>query len=147
MTFKFYFALLLFILLTSCNNASSNEEVQSEQAVSSSNPHGIELINNKKWVVAPNMMKRIQIFATDIQEFDGTTVEEYKALSDRLTENLSILTSNCTMTGQAHDELHKWLLPFLDTSRTFAKESKLSEMEETVAKLKSEIDIFGQYFE
>ncbi len=144
---KYTFSFLLIIAFTSCENNTSNEETPTEQTEVITNPHGIVLLDNEKWQVAPDMMSIIQVFATDVLEFNGTTEEEYKALSERLTESLNELTSNCTMKGQAHDELHKWLLPFLDTSRSFAKDTELSQMESSVKTLKEEIVVFSEFFE
>lgn len=132
----------LILLLSSCSNNENTTAQILEKA-----PHDLVLNNDAKWVVVPDMMKTIQLFATSIVEFDGTTLEEHKVLSKQIEDNLNTLTSNCTMTGQAHDELHKWLLPFLDTSRAFAEATKLSEMENSVISLKNEIHIFQQYFE
>lgn len=133
---------LLILLLSSCSNNENTTAQILEKA-----PHDLVLDNDAKWEVVPDMMKTIQLFATSIVEFDGTTIEEHQALSKQIEDNLNTLTSNCTMTGQAHDELHKWLLPFLDTSREFADATKLSEMENSVISLKNEIHIFQQYFE
>ena len=133
---------LLILLLASCSNNENTTAQILEKA-----PHDLVLNNDAKWEVVPDMMKTIQLFATSIVEFNGTTIEEHKALSKQIEDNLNTLTSNCTMTGQAHDELRKWLLPFLDTSREFADATKLSEMENSVISLKNEIHIFQQYFE
>lgn len=144
---KYTFATFLIIAFTSCENNASNEKKPTEQAGVITNPHEILLLNNQKWKIAPEMMSIIQVFATDIQEFNGGTEEDYKALSKRLTKKLNELTSNCTMKGQAHDELHKWLLPFLDLSRSFAKDTELSQMESSVKTLKEEIVVFSEFFE
>ena len=70
--------------------------------------------NGEKWKVAPNMMAHIAKMNTDVVNFKGSELKDYKELSDKLIDSSNLLTSNCTMTGQAHDELHKWLLPYIN---------------------------------
>ena len=58
-------------------------------------------------------------------------------------ENLDLLTSNCTMKGQAHDELHKWLLPYLDLVTDFSKDKSAEQF----AEIQNAFTTFNQYFE
>lgn len=132
----------LIFLLTACSSTDDNANQTIENA-----PHDLVLDNNAKWIVVPDMMETIQLLATAIVDFKGTTIEDHQVLAKQIEDNLNTLTSNCTMTGQAHDELHKWLLPFLDSSKQFNEATELSELKNCVISLKEEINIFQHYFE
>jgi len=139
----------IILLLTSCT--SSQEEVSAKDISvieeSNFNPHDIELINGEKWKVDEGMMITTQLIANKVQTFDGKTMEEYKEYSTSLSNLISELTSNCTMKGQAHDELHKWLVPFIGLSKGLKKSEDIAELSKIDGELKSEIVVFGDYFE
>jgi len=96
----------------------------------------IELLNDKKWIVDKPMMDIIQNIKKEVMNFDGKTLEDYNKLSEKINNHLAVLTKSCTMTGQGHDELHKWLLPFLDISKTFAKSKTLKDAQENYQVIK-----------
>lgn len=106
----------------------------------------IEVLNGEKWVVDRPMMKIIQDIKKEVVQFNGETLKDYKTLSNKITEHLNVLTSSCTMTGQGHDELHKWLLPFLDISKTFAKSSNLQEAKDNYQIIKHSFHLVDENF-
>ncbi|HCA82168.1 MAG TPA: hypothetical protein DEP18_00155, partial [Flavobacteriales bacterium] len=108
---------------------------------------GIQLNDGKKWVVEPKMLVYIRTIETDLLNFKGTTMDEYNQLAGAIDNELGLLTSNCTMSGQAHDELHKWLLPFIDSSDAFFDEEELSQKKEKLSALKLSFETFNTYFE
>lgn len=103
--------------------------------------------DGKKWVVEPKMLVYIRTIETDLLNFKGTTMDEYNQLAGAIDNELGLLTSNCTMSGQAHDELHKWLLPFIDSSDAFFDEEELSQKKEKLSALKLSFETFNTYFE
>ena len=89
------------------------------------------------------MMAHIRNMEKDITSFDNSKPENYQVLADNLKENLDLLTSNCTMKGQAHDELHKWLLPYLDLVDDFSKNKSAEQFTE----IQNSFKTFNHYFE
>jgi len=51
------------------------------------------------------------------------------------------------MEGQAHDELHKWLLPFIELSEEFDVATELEEQEQIYREFKASFKIYNTYFE
>ncbi len=138
---------LLVLSACSTEQKETTQEVEQVETVVTYNPHDIELINGEKWKVDEGMMVTIQLIANKVQTFDGKTMEEYKEYSTSLSNLISELTSNCTMKGQAHDELHKWLVPFIGLSKELKKSEDIAELSKIDGELKSEIVVFGDYFE
>ena len=102
--------------LFSCGNNESKEK-QSESIVQEEGERengAIELNKGEKWKVDAPRMVHIQKMENDAAVFQGETVEEYKALADSLNGNIKLLTSSCTMKGQAHNELHECLLTYIN---------------------------------
>ena len=84
---------------------------------------------------------------TDVNDFVGTALTDYQTLATSLQENINLLTSNCTMTGKAHDELHKWLLPYIDTVDEFAAQTEVSTYVNLLDEIKISFTTFNQYFQ
>ena len=141
------------ILLFSCNIATKEQEKVKTDTVSQEPEHQhdenetIELNNGEKWKVDENMITHIHNMENDLSNFKGTTLTEYKTLSENLQKNVDLLTSNCTMQGKAHDELHKWLLPFLELAEEFEASKNDQEFEEKYQAIKISFITFNTYFE
>lgn len=106
----------------------------------------IELDNGQKWKVVDEMMGHIRNMEKDVVSFHGSTINDYQSLSLKLEKNIELLTSNCTMTGKAHDELHKWLLPYIDLVDALSNAENTKEAAEKYAELKDSFEVFNQYF-
>lgn len=131
--------------LFSCNDKAkteTNEPVATEEH-QHSDDEAIQLNEGKKWKVDESMMAHIRTMEKDIASFNNSKPENYPVLADDLKKNLDLLTSNCTMKGQAHDELHKWLLPFIDLADKFSKDKSAEQFTE----IQNSFKTFNQYFE
>lgn len=80
----------------------------------------LKLNGEEKWVVNEEMMVNVRNIEKEVTSFSGTTMEDYAKLSKGLKTSISQITSSCTMTGESHDELHKWLLPHIEMVNEFA---------------------------
>lgn len=135
-------SIILLLLITSCTNQSDSKE----NSESDKNTYNIELVNNEKWEVSKEMMVHIKNMESDIEALSKQSSPNYKELGSKLDENIGLLTSNCTMTGKAHDELHKWLLPFIDLVKDLnAADSKEDQMQSFKA-IQESMNEFNMYF-
>ena len=92
------------------------------------------------------MMIHIQNMEIEINSFDSQNENDYNNLAKSIDNHLDLLTGNCTMKGQAHDELHKWLLPFLDLSEEFSASQTIEEFTTNFEKIKTSFITFNTYF-
>ena len=111
------------LFLFSCNNKTEQEPTAESPTVETEvhehvTDEPLQLNDGQKWKVDDNMMAHITAMEKDIASLDKP--EDFNKLSENLNKNLGLLTSNCTMKGQAHDELHKWLLPYIDLVEAFS---------------------------
>lgn len=139
-------------ILTGCGNPDNSERTKAESPAQKTHTHTgeeetIELNNGEKWKVDANMMVHINSMETEVLAFNGTTLPEYKTLSASLQQNIELLTSNCTMEGKAHDELHKWLVPFIDLVDVFAGATNEEDAEDHYVHIKTSLTRFHKYFE
>lgn len=144
----------LFFSCTNTSNESANENNESETTeITAEEDHhhdedeALVLDNGKKWKVIESMLVYIRNMEKAVNNFDGKESKDYVALAKIIDENASELTTKCTMEGQAHDELHKWLVPFLGYSEQFDEATELAEQEQIYNDIKASFVEFNTYFE
>jgi hypothetical protein len=143
MKIKFFIAAMsLIALLPSCTNQTESNE----SSESAENTYDIELVNNEKWEVNKEMMVHIKDMESDIDVASSQSSPNYEELGSKLDENIGLLTSNCTMTGKAHDELHKWLLPFIDLVKELNASDSKEKQQKSFEAIKESMNEFNTYF-
>lgn len=156
MKIRIIFLFVAGFILFGCNSDSNkNIKVQKDSLVVEEHHHNeeadaIQMDSGKKWVIVPEMMKYLRNIENAVAEFpkkENHSFDDYKILAQLIEKNLESLTSNCTMTGQAHDELHKWLVPFLDLSKEFSESKNQEEAKNNFQKVKESFEVFNKYFE
>jgi hypothetical protein len=145
--------LIFMLLLFSCgNNNHEKPKEQSETAIHEEQQYNedsvvIELNNEEKWKVDANMLAHIRTMENSVVSFANEDPKDFKTLTKKLQSNLDLLTSNCTMTGKAHDELHKWLLPYIDMVNQLSKAKDETESAKHFKKIEHSFITFNQYFQ
>ena len=104
----------------------------------------IVLNDGQKWKVDDNMMVHIEQMANDVK----ATAEnkEYDKLNKKLRAGINALTSDCTMKGKAHDELHKWLLPFIRTANEHKADMTEKQKNDWFTEVQESMTEFNKYF-
>lgn len=157
---KKYFAILIVVLMGityGCNNPVNEENSEiSKKPLTASTEHeysesdSIELNNGAKWKVVSAMMVHIRNMESDINRFSETKhieLMDFTLLGASLQRNIDLLTSNCTMEGKAHDELHKWLLPYIDLVDKLNNSNNSDEALHNFEEIKASYISFNKYFE
>ena len=141
------------LILFSCGNTSNEKsKEQTETVTHEEHQHNaeiqtIELNNGEKWEVDTNMITHIRNMENDVISFAKVEQKDYKSLSEKLQSNIDLLTSNCTMKGKAHDELHKWLLPYIDLVKELSEANNETEAEKQFENIQNSFTTFNQYFQ
>lgn len=108
----------------------------------------LELNHGRKWVVDKPMMGHIRHLAEAVRAQDQPrSATEHKALATLIQDDLGLLVTNCTMEGKAHDELHKWLMPFLGLSAEYARLTDATAQNQMLVEIERSLDLFDIYFE
>ncbi|NUM31605.1 MAG: hypothetical protein HUU47_04700 [Bacteroidetes bacterium] len=156
MNTKLKILLLLFSvnMIVSCTNTSKKSNINTSDSLSEIDEHqhntendSISLNEGKKWKVNTDMMLHISKMKSDVAIFEKNKKRDYNTLAKNLSKGLDSLTSNCTMEGKAHDELHKWLVPFIELVDEFSENTESKEAEHLYLKIKSSFEEFDKFFE
>ena len=141
------------LFLFSCSNTSNEKSKQQTETVTheehqhNNEMQTIELNNGEKWKVDANMITHIRNMENDIISFSTVEQKDYKSLAEKLQSNIDLLTSNCTMKGKAHDELHKWLLPYIDLVKELSEAKDETEASKQFQNIQTSFTAFNQYFQ
>ena len=106
----------------------------------------IVLDNGEKWTIISSMDVYLQEMEDLVSNFKGESLEDHQNLAKELKENISLLTSNCTMKGQAHDELHRWLLPYIELVDNYSKANSKQAAAKHFTKVKNSFENYNKYF-
>jgi len=137
----FLFISLLLIIISCDSNEQITEYHQFEL------DYTLLLNDGEKWQVVDHMMDELRqieeiVIANNAIE-SAIVIDD---IADSLIVHLDLLTSNCTMQGQAHDELHKWLVPFINLVNEFAKNEDEDIAKEQLKEMKKSFEVFNTYF-
>ncbi len=107
----------------------------------------LTLNDGEKWEIEAEMMGHIKEGEKRLRKYLNSAEDDYLKLAKSLSESNSNLIFSCSMTGPAHDMLHKWLHPHLRLVNELEKAESAEEAEKLVAALSESYGIFGAYFQ
>ncbi|MBI3136444.1 MAG: hypothetical protein HYZ14_17345 [Bacteroidetes bacterium] len=153
--------LILTVFLNSCSSDTTKPDeslqtesappAQTEETHQHTESEPIQLNDGAKWKVDDKMLGFIRTIETEVHDFsefaEKQSLKMYHDLAAKISTNLDSLTSNCTMSGQAHDELHKWLLPMLDLSESFSASTSVKNADSLFSLISVSFLEFNLYFE
>ena len=128
---------------TNGHSETENHEGHGHDAESES----LKLNEGEKWKVNAEMLPAIQSMENDISSFESAGSKDYNALAGGLQKNIGLLTKSCTMTGQGHEELHKWLLPLIAEVKALSEADDEKVAAEKFQKIKASFEDYHQYFQ
>ncbi|MBK5209514.1 MAG: hypothetical protein JJE44_08440 [Flavobacteriaceae bacterium] len=138
-------ATLLFISCKENKKQQIVEPVQTEEEAHES--EGVlELNNGNLWMANIETTEGIQNMTKSISNFKDTeNMEAYPELKTKLEAEFGAIISKCTMTGEAHDQLHNYLLPMKPLFKDLAAED-LATRKSGLEKLTKYLSEYSAYF-
>lgn len=105
---------ILFLLFVMAGCSSEADMIRTPETTEA-NKHGLTLNEGKRWIADEETTAGIQDMQLTVERFgtgnDLGSPEAYQELGKTLKVELNTVFRKCTMTGPAHDELHKFLVP------------------------------------
>ena len=144
-TLLLFFYILIFSV--SCKNTHDHEHGNTTSEVENSAEADIALNNGEKWEVNEEMKPFITTSQTLLNEFIIAKSTEYDALAAQLKEKNSALIKSCTMQGQSHDELHKWLHPHMELIESLANTSDVADRALIATQIQKSFETYSRYFQ
>ncbi len=153
MKFKFQVLIIISIFVTTiaCENAKKkNQEsitkTESKEATNKSE-NKVDLDNGKRWIANQETTKGINNMIQLMNSFtDHENIDSYKALVDSLNSEFNIILKKCTMKGEAHNQLHNYLIPMKEKFKKLSS-NDLNESKNAVEDFKIHLSLYKDYFE
>jgi hypothetical protein len=143
------FSLLLFGCGNSTNEKSNNQadvvEHNEHHHDDESNP--LQLNSGEKWVVNEEMKPFILKAEGILNQYLESESQDYQTLAAQLKEENSGLIKSCTMKGESHDELHKWLYPHIELIESLSKAESTEQANKLITDLQASFSTYNQYFQ
>lgn len=147
---KLIFITVLSILI-SCKNTSEKEveakvEPVVEETVHDSEGDKVELDNGNLWEANEDTTIGINKMMSRLSSFTDTeNVAAYLKLKEGLETDFTELFQKCTMKGEAHNQLHNYLLPMIDLFEGISS-SEIVTCKKSFNELNSHLKLYATYF-
>ena len=105
------------VIIVVCNNNSQSKD--------------IKLDDSKIWVVNAEMKPHIEDEIALLNQFVAQKDRDYLELSKNLKIMNDSLIKSCTMTGESHDALHKWLFPHMELINQLSLAAEILDLHST----------------
>ena len=108
----------------------------------------LKLNNGEKWEANPETTQGIANMKMTLEEYASqpvTTRGYYPGLAQKLIAEFSDIFQNCTMKGDAHDQLHRYLLPMKPYLEKIGS-GDTKDAEQATAELTKYLNYYDSYF-
>lgn len=116
------------------------EEIQAEPQLE------LSLNDGKHWQANEETTAGINKMIGMMNDFSDTDTEAYQTLSDSLNSAYKLIFKQFTMKGEAHNQLHNYLLPMKKKFAAIVSEDK-GESEAAFEDLNAHLLLYADYFE
>lgn len=162
-TFKLILGIAVLVFAVSCDSktgkthnhsaAQQTDEHQQEQPASQkTNEHEhaegdvLQLNNGNLWEANLETTAGIDNMKLLIKSFsERDNMEAYATVKQNLEKEFGTIIAKCTMTGEAHNQLHKYLVPMKDLFDGLAA-SDLETRKASLNKINTHLDTYTKYF-
>ena len=128
-----FLLLFLSVLFQACTGNHQNSEVQTD--------------NGKRWEANPETTDGVANMQAILSKYDKVALEPETQvnLKNELENEFQIIFKKCTMKGEAHNQLHNYLLPMKEMFNGIESDIP-EEAEEAVIQLKQHLINYKNYF-
>jgi hypothetical protein len=135
----FFLSIFSLFLLASCNHSSDVEQ-------GSGQSEALSLNEGKKWPVNAEMKPHIEKAHEILKEYQARQDEDFKTLAEALDAQNTSLIKSCTMTGEGHEELHKWLYPHMELIDKLSDAKDKSSADQIISELENSFNTYHEFF-
>jgi hypothetical protein len=82
-----------------------------------------------------------------LNQYIESKSQDYQNLAAQLKEKNSGLIKSCTMKGESHDELHKWLYPHIELIESLSKAESTEQANKFITDLQASFSTYNQHFQ
>jgi hypothetical protein len=140
---KHLLSIMLFSFLINCNSKNSEKETDAGMKEGSLS---LVLNQGEKWKVNTEMLPHILRMEDRLQAFEQSKEKDFKDFGEKSQQDLDLLIASCTMKGESHEQLHKWLIPHIQLVKNMAVVENSMDGSELCKEMEHSFNTFNQYF-
>lgn len=151
------FALVTSLFLFGCGNQAeqshNHDHDDHAHEEDSHNEHmdhelkAMSLNNGVKWEMQPELMVNVGNMESIIDSVNNLESKDYAQIATELESETTNLINGCTMKGDSHNELHKWLEPHLAMVKDLKATTSADEAEAILSEIYASFTMLREYFE
>lgn len=147
------FLLIVFVAVGCGDSKKSEKTSDSDTLTASKEPSGdggemaLSLDNGKKWQANPETTQGIKNMRALVSDYSSRDdLDTPKELQDSLAAQMKLIFQRCTMEGEAHNQLHHYLLPLQEKMGQIIQED-IEASEKAMDDLYAYLQEYDTYFE
>lgn len=142
-------------MLSACQNNSKSrnqEAADVHDTIVHHEEHGqqvspVSLNNGKKWIANAETTEGINKMTALMTKFTHQPkADDYRSLKVNMETEFNLILQKCTMTGEAHEQLHKYLIPMTELFKKLNSED-MEVCLKAFDELKQHLTEYGNYFQ
>lgn len=127
--------------------ADNHDHAADEHAAHAANAAVVQLDNGQKWPANLETTEGIEKMSGMLAALPADAQSaDYLALKTKLESEFATILQKCTMTGEAHNQLHNYLLPMKDLIGEL-ESNAIEEQQEVVVQLNAYLNDYDLYFQ
>ncbi len=139
----FLAVVIVFIFAISCKNTTEKKQVKEQPQQTEE----LQLNNGKLWEANAETSEGINAMLELMANFsDDENPEAYATLKQNLETQFKTIIQKCTMTGEAHDQLHVFIVPMKDLFNGLTSSDSVNS-KEYFNRLDAHLKTYKNYFE
>ncbi len=155
---NYIICLVLVAFTVSCSESKKEEEQTNEKNETVSNEvtteeahediqEELHLHGENKWEVSEHMVAHIKSVDSLVNNYVVTSDKTPNELALEIDEQLKLVTQTCDMQGEAHAQLHLWLLPFWNFVDQLKESSDPENQVLILTEMKKSLEVYHTFFE
>ena len=143
------FALSSLVFLVACGDASTKvEKPVDDPAIHEEHDHAeaeagaVQLDHGKRWAANVETTEGVNEMLRLVDQHDPAFNDDVKLKND-LETSFKMIFEKCTMTGEAHEQLHNFLIPIHHTLDEMGAAPSAAQLKD----LRAQLSTYGTYFE
>jgi hypothetical protein len=140
---KHLLSIMLFSFLINCN--PKNSEKKTDVGIKEGSL-SLVLNQGEKWKVNTEMLPHILRMEDRLQAFEQSKEKDFKDFGKKSQQDLDLLIASCTMKGESHEQLHKWLIPHLQLVKDLAVVENSVDGSKLCKEMEHSFNTLNQYF-
>ncbi|MCK5601073.1 hypothetical protein KAR91_04335 [Candidatus Pacearchaeota archaeon] len=137
---------LFIIAFSGSTYSSENKHQHSHSAHATQITNGLILNNGDKWMMDAHTRKISSEMEKTFYDADHSTKTSLNTMGAQLESQLGVLIKGCTMSGEAHNQLHVFLSDYTLAVKNLANAKDYETARNSAIKIKGELETYKKHF-